>query len=263
MPAPGHNAKSRGGKRERNKAENRHEILEAARRVFADLGFEAATVRDVIGATKLAAGTFYNYFPDKESVLRTLLDETLGEMQERAKAARHDAATVEDIVRGTFAVSFGMLDDDPQVFDLLRRNADAIRVILNEPGFVANRDELARDLEAAIQRSGGPAIDADYLTAAISGLAFEVAAVAVERPRPDLAAAADFATSLVLGGLSALKPARKPAPRTAAKAAPKATPKTAKQAAAGTATARKTSNASRRSATPRTAAATAAKGRKK
>lgn len=252
MPAAGHNAKSRGGKRERNKAENRQEILEAARRVFADLGFEAATVRDVIGATKLAAGTFYNYFPDKESVLRTLLDETLGQMQERAKASRHDAATVEDIVRSTFAVSFGMLDDDPQVFDLLRRNADAIRVILNEPGFVSNRDELARDLEAAIRRSGGPAIDADYLTAAISGLAFEVAAVAVERPKPDLAAAADFATSLVLGGLSALKPALKPARKPA--------PEPAKQAA--TAAARKTSTALRRSATPRTAAATAAKGRK-
>jgi AcrR family transcriptional regulator len=239
MPAAGHNAKSRGGKRERNKAENRQEILEAARRVFADLGFEAATIRDVIGATKLAAGTFYNYFPDKESVLRTLLDETLGEMQDRTKATRHDAATVEDIVRGTIAVSFGMLDDDPQVFDLLRRNADAIRVILNEPGFVSNRDELARDLEAAIRRSGGPAIDADYLTAAISGLAFEVAAVAVERPRPDLAAAADFATSLVLGGLSALKPANQ----------------------AATASARKTSTASRRSATPGTAVATAAKGK--
>lgn len=198
---------SRGGKRERNKAENREEILAAARRIFAELGYETATVRDVIGATRLAAGTFYNYFPDKESVLRALLDEKLDEMRRRAREARRDSATIEDIVRSTLDVSFAVLAEDRQVFDLLRRNAGAIRVILNEPGFVASRDELTRDLKTAVKLAGGPAIDAEYLSAAISGLAFEVAACAVDRRRPNLAAAAGFATALVLGGVAALQSA--------------------------------------------------------
>jgi AcrR family transcriptional regulator len=206
MGEAGSSSRARGGKRERNKAENREEILAAGRRVFADLGYEAATVRDVIGATSLAAGTFYNYFPDKESVLRALLDEKMAEMQRRAKQARHGSDTVEDIVRSTLAVSFAVLAEDREIFDLLRRNAGAIRVILNEPGFVANRDELARDLKAANRRDGAAPIDAEYLAAAIGGLAFEVAACAVDRAKPDLDAAAAFATSLVLGGLGALAP---------------------------------------------------------
>jgi len=53
-------------KRERTKASNRAAILEAARDVFAELGYDAATVRDIVRRTDLASGTFYNYFPDKE-----------------------------------------------------------------------------------------------------------------------------------------------------------------------------------------------------
>ena len=52
-------------------------------------------MRDIIRRTDLATGTFYNYFPDKESVLREILDETTGEIRVRVRAARrgaHDAS---------------------------------------------------------------------------------------------------------------------------------------------------------------------------
>jgi len=205
MGTPQISEQPRPGKRERNKAENREAILAAARRVFAELGYEAATIRDVIGATTLAAGTFYNYFPDKESVLRALLDEKMEEMQLRARAARRDARSIDEVVRETLRVSFAMLAEDRETFDLLHRNAGAIRAILDEPGFVANRDELRRDLERAMRRTGVTGIDSEYLTAAISGMAFEIAACAVDRRPHAMEAAAAFATALVLGGIAALR----------------------------------------------------------
>ena len=58
------------GKRERTKRANREAILAAARRVFSDIGYGAASVRDIVRGTDLASGTFYNYFPDKEAALR-------------------------------------------------------------------------------------------------------------------------------------------------------------------------------------------------
>jgi AcrR family transcriptional regulator len=237
----GDKAPPRGGKRERNKAENREAILAAARRVFAELGYEAATIRDVIGATELAAGTFYNYFPDKESVLRALLEVKMGELQKRAHEARLGAATVEDIVRSTLAVSFSVVAEDREVFDLLRRNAGAIRAILDEPSFVANRDDLRRDLQRAMRRSGSPVIDAEYLTAAISGLAFEVAACAADRQPPRMDAAAEFATALVLGGIAALKPAAASRAKTTAKSprTTSAAPRSPRKGATAQATARR------------------------
>ncbi len=189
------------GKRERNKAENRTAILVAARRVFSSLGYEAATVRDVIGATDLAAGTFYNYFRDKESVLRALLDEKMAEMRQRAQQARRDAKTVDEVVRRTLQLAFAMVVEDREVFELMQRNAGAIRAILDEPSFVAQRDDLRLDLDRALRRSGVRGVDPEYLAAAVSGLAFEVAACAVDRSPGEVDAAAEFCVSLVLAGI--------------------------------------------------------------
>lgn len=206
--------KTRAGKRERNKAENRAAILAAARRVFVGMGYEAATVRDVIGSTDLAAGTFYNYFRDKESVLRALLGATIGEMHRRTREARRDAVSVADVVGRTLEVSFAMLAEDREVLDLLQRNAGAIRAVLDEPSFVAGLDDLRGDLVRALRREGRTGVDAEFLTAAVSGLALEVAARAVDRGPAGMQAAAAFATSFVLGGLEGLgSRAAKPAPR--------------------------------------------------
>ena len=63
------------GKREQTKIQNRQLILDAARQVFAELGYGATTVRDIIRATPLASGTFYNYFKSKEEVFQAIRDE--------------------------------------------------------------------------------------------------------------------------------------------------------------------------------------------
>ena len=63
------------GKRELTKVQNRLAILDAAREVFGELGYETATVRDIIRRTGLAAGTFYNYFRSKEEVFAALSDD--------------------------------------------------------------------------------------------------------------------------------------------------------------------------------------------
>ena len=50
------------GRREQSKLANRQAILDAAREVFGEIGFEAATVRDIIRRTSLSVGAFYNYY---------------------------------------------------------------------------------------------------------------------------------------------------------------------------------------------------------
>ena len=47
-------------------------------------------------------------------------------------------------------------------------------------------------------------MDADYLMAAIVGVAFEITERLVGRDNPDVGAAADFATALFMGGIRAL-----------------------------------------------------------
>jgi AcrR family transcriptional regulator len=87
------------GRREQTKQANRAAILVAGRAVFAELGYGAASVRDIVRRTDLASGTFYNYFPDKESVLRALVEETAEEARTRVRSARRNAVAPEEFVR--------------------------------------------------------------------------------------------------------------------------------------------------------------------
>src|SRR3954469_23565290 len=58
------------------------QILDCAKRVFADRGFHAANVSHICEAAGIGRGTLYQYFPNKRAVLTAILRETL----DRAKA---------------------------------------------------------------------------------------------------------------------------------------------------------------------------------
>lgn len=192
-----------GGRRERTKAANRAAILEAARAVFAATGYGAASVRDVVRATDLAAGTFYNYFPDKESVLRALLDETAVEARARLRLARARATTLEEFVAGGFRAYFEFLAEDPLTFQLLRRNAGTIRTLFGQPALGAGTEELRADLEAAVAAGVVPPHDTDLMARAMVGAGLEVGLRMVEGDPPDIDGAVRFVTRLFVAALNA------------------------------------------------------------
>ena len=192
------------GKRERTKAQNRHTILAAARHVFAELGYGATTVRDIIRATPLASGTFYNYFRSKEEIFQAIQDESALRIRPRLREERSKAESVEAFISGTFRTFFEYVASDEHSFRAIRRNTDAIRVRMDTPEIIAGFEELREDLETAIARGLFPPVDADYLMAAIVGVAFELAERMLRRQCADPAEAAAFATALFLGGVRGL-----------------------------------------------------------
>ncbi len=192
------------GKREQTKAQNRQVILEAARQVFAEHGYGATTVRDIIRATPLASGTFYNYFQSKEEVFQAIRDETALAIRPRLREARVKATTVEEFISATFRTFFEYVASSEANFQVMRRDAGHTRVRMDTPEVIAGFDELREDLESAIARALLPPIDADFLMASIVGVAFEVGERMMLRTAPDPKAAADFATTLFMGGIRAL-----------------------------------------------------------
>lgn len=193
-----------GGKREQTKVQNRQTILDAAREVFAELGYGATTVRDIIRATSLASGTFYNYFKSKEEVYQAIRDEVALAIRPRLREERMKANTVEEFITGTFRTFFEYVSSDRVNFRTIRHSADTTRVRMDTPEVIAGFEELREDIETAIARGLFPAVDADFLMAAIAGVAFEVAERMMLRETHDPAAAAVFATALFLGGIRTL-----------------------------------------------------------
>ncbi|HEX3431380.1 MAG TPA: TetR/AcrR family transcriptional regulator [Rhizomicrobium sp.] len=189
------------GKRERTKVENRHTILEAGRRIFAELGYGATTVRDIVRATPLASGTFYNYFKSKEEIFQAIQDESALRIRPRLREERARAESIEAFITGTFRTFFEYVESDQQSFRAIRRNTDAMRVRMDTPEMIAGFEELREDLETAIAKRLLPPVDTDYLMAAFVGVAFEVAERMLRREDGDPASAAEFATALFLGGV--------------------------------------------------------------
>jgi AcrR family transcriptional regulator len=192
------------GKRERTKIQNRSLILDAARQVFAELGYGATTVRDIIRATPLASGTFYNYFKSKEEVYQAIRDDVALQIRPRLHEARVQAKTVEEFISATFQTFFEFVAKDEVNFRNIRHTADVTRVRMDTPEVIAGFEELRVDIEKAIKNGLFPPIDADFLMAAIVGVAFEVAERMADREPRDATAAAAFATALFVGGIKAL-----------------------------------------------------------
>ncbi|HUO97976.1 MAG TPA: TetR/AcrR family transcriptional regulator [Rhizomicrobium sp.] len=189
---------------------NRQLILDAARQVFAELGYGATTVRDIIRATPLASGTFYNYFKSKEEVYQAIRDEVALAIRPRLHDERMKASTVEQFITCTFRTFFEYVSDDRVNFRTIRHAADTTRVRMDTPEVIAGFEELREDIEGAISKGLFPPVDPDMLMASIVGVAFEVAERMLRREPHDPAGAADFATALFLGGVRALPHAQAP-----------------------------------------------------
>ena len=192
------------GKRERTKAHNREAILRAAREVFAEQGYGAAGVRDIVRRTDLASGTFYNYFPDKEAVFRALVDDFAAEVQERLRAARAGARSAEGFVGDAYRAFFEYVAEERQIFELIRRNAGTMPAITDDPVLGRGVHDLTEDLRAAVERGDLPDHDVERMSRAMAGAGLELAAQMLERDPPDPEEAAAFATGLFLGGIERL-----------------------------------------------------------
>jgi AcrR family transcriptional regulator len=141
-------------RRETKKQENRRAIINAGRRVFATLGFGAATVKDIIRESGLAQGSFYNYFDCKEEVFKVVLDEIVRPAQAELRALRDQAGTAREFVGSAYRACIQISARDPAAAELIRLNQGAFR----EAFYLARvsedlRSDLMTDLEAGI-RSG-------------------------------------------------------------------------------------------------------------
>lgn len=192
------------GRRERTKAANRSSILDAAQAVFSEVGYDAASVRDIVRRTELASGTFYNYFPDKASILEALVERTGAEARRRVRAARRGAGSSEAFVEGGFRAFFVFIASDPATFAFLRRNLGTIREHFGDSVLPAGLGELEEDLRAAIADGRLPAVDVEYCARAMLAVALELGQRLLERRPPDVEGATRFAAGLFEGGLALL-----------------------------------------------------------
>lgn len=201
--------RERAGRREQNKAENRAALLKAARSVFAEIGYGAAGVRDIVRRTDLASGTFYNYFKDKEEIFEAVVAEMSVELLRRHREGRARARTAEEFLRNHISVYMTFVAEDPEILAFGRQNVTPIRMLMEKPDLRSLARQLSDDAKTAVLQGILPDVDISFLVAALAGVVFEVSVVMVSREPVNTANAIEFATRLMMGGLDNLP--RRPA----------------------------------------------------
>jgi AcrR family transcriptional regulator len=194
------------GKREQTKLANRQAILDAARAVFGEMGYEAASVRDIIRRTGLSVGAFYNYYRSKEEVYQALADDGARRFRLILRAEYEKAEDFDGFLRRALHAFFAFQVAEHEAWLTLRPRGEHLHpaVRVDTPEMQAVFEEVRGLIADRIDRGGVPRVDADYLAAACIGVAREVCDRMIERRPIDVEAATDFAVRMIKGGMAAL-----------------------------------------------------------
>jgi TetR/AcrR family fatty acid metabolism transcriptional regulator len=125
--------------------ERRRQILTAAVQVFARKGYATATIRDVARAARVAEGTIYNYFRNKEDLLIHLPRHIAGPAFERLVLQLPEIRTLEDAERELVGLGNEMVRR-------VSANIRFVKVFLSAIPYLSPRarDEYLRILPLAI-----------------------------------------------------------------------------------------------------------------
>lgn len=106
-------------RRERERLEVRERILDAARELFAEKGYEAVTMREIGKRIEYSATALYNHFEDKETLVRELCRRDFADFAQRFLAAVVGSPSpVESMCRAGF-VYLGFAEQFPQHYRLM------------------------------------------------------------------------------------------------------------------------------------------------
>lgn len=192
------------GKREQTKLANREAILAAAREVFGEMGYESATVRDIIRRTKLSVGAFYNYYRSKEEVFQALADDGARRFKPILHAQYENATDAESYLRAAVWAYFTFSAGEQENWRLRRPAGEAVPHANDTPEIRAVFEEVRMVFADIMDRGLAPKVDLDYFAAASIAIAREVCDKMLERRPVDIEGAVEFTVQLILGGLPAL-----------------------------------------------------------
>src|SRR5688572_7563569 len=113
---------------EADKQQRRHELLAAARRVFAERGFQSTIMADVARAAGQSSGVGYWYFDSKDALFHALLAAEEEALRKRLTAAL-ESEGVTDLASGlrmSVRALFDYFDEDRDAAKLLFRDSNTL-----------------------------------------------------------------------------------------------------------------------------------------
>lgn len=188
----------------------RRRLLEAAARVFAHKGYQAATVLDIVTEAGVSTGALYNHFPGKREVYLAVFDERFIDWSASYHAALDPSADTDDALRKAAGHYAELLRERPVDAQLLIEFwSAAMHDESLRPAFIERHTRIRHAMAELIDRMQTRlgitvAVPAESLGAIVTALADGLAMQRLIDPEPAQPGNADLLLTalrlLVVGG---------------------------------------------------------------
>jgi len=119
MKNEGHSTPRASRKKKGEGQQRRTEILEAAKQLFVEHGYNATTIRRIAGRVGISSTALYVYFPDKNAILAEICDATfeslIGELDEVLRRSSDPLHALQESLEGY--IRFGL--NHPNEYELV------------------------------------------------------------------------------------------------------------------------------------------------
>lgn len=109
-------------RREREKLNQRHEMLAASLQLFSEKGYHNVSMHEIAEKSEFAIGTLYKFFPNKEALYKALVLEKCERFEDAIRSALEEPGDEIGKLRNYVRVKC----------DVLRRNLSFVRLFLAE-----------------------------------------------------------------------------------------------------------------------------------
>jgi AcrR family transcriptional regulator len=159
------------GKREQGKVERKERLYEAALSLFRGQGYEMTTVDQITRQAGLAKGTFFNYFPTKDSVLRYMGTREVGRLGAATLSINGTASSIGKLKRLMSALAASLERDRELVCLIFREGVTVSDLMAGDAGGFSLQPMAALLIrQAQRQDEINPDLDPDALAAALDAL---------------------------------------------------------------------------------------------
>lgn len=175
-------------KTRRKKDAKRTAMMQAAVQIFAEKGYHAANVRDIVAAANVSVGTFYFYFPDKETLFLHLYEETADFLGQTLQQAMSSREALPRRIRATLQAYVNIAVYEPAVVQLLLVSGVGAVLSPTTP-YTDFRESLIalwqRPIETALAEEQIPPQSGRRTAEALTGAINEVIVQLLGRPHPE------------------------------------------------------------------------------
>src|SRR5581483_3437213 len=105
------------------KTDRRAELLNIAREIFAEKGFEATTISEIVARAGVAQGTFYWYFPSKNSLMVALAKEMRHQIKRTLLNSYSQSEDLQTMIEKSVTGAFRIMEQYRDVLTIIRFSA--------------------------------------------------------------------------------------------------------------------------------------------